>query len=220
MMEYELQKLSYQFAFNPNAAMVDVDRKKGGLDGITWDSDAIAAVAKGPDTWTLELRLPLKDIDGSKPTPERPWSINSRSRSRDAGSEATIFVPSGKGTFHNIDKMAALAIQTAAVEPTGANLLPNPGVLYRLTAWLKMAKAKEGNGVVLLRVRGGPKVEGKRWEVTSERVANTNGQWRQLRLDFTPPPEIDSANLWLWLLKGNGDQVRFDDARLVEISDK
>jgi len=37
------------------------------------------------------------DIDGAKPSPERPWSINiGRARPRDAGSEATIFVPSGR----------------------------------------------------------------------------------------------------------------------------
>ncbi|MFA7160938.1 MAG: DUF4838 domain-containing protein, partial [Kiritimatiellia bacterium] len=105
----------YQFAVNANGALVDLDRQKG-LQGILWDSGASAAVLKGTNQWTLEMSIPWKDIEGDIPSAEQPWHINiCRSRERDSGSESSIFVPSGKPTFHNTDKMSVLVVK----EPTG-----------------------------------------------------------------------------------------------------
>ena len=100
----------YQFAVNPNGALLDIDR--GGLE--TWDSDATAAAVKGADSWTLEICIPLEDIDGDKPSAEKPWNLNvCRSRVRDAASELSIFVPAGppRPTFHNTGKMATLIVK-------------------------------------------------------------------------------------------------------------
>ena len=105
----------YQFTVNASGALVDVDRKQG-LQGITWDSSASAAAIKGAERWTVELAIPFKDIDGDKPAADQPWHINiGRNRPRDNDPEGSIFVPCGKPTFHNTDKMSVLAVN----EPTG-----------------------------------------------------------------------------------------------------
>jgi hypothetical protein len=105
----------YQLAVNANGALVDVDRLQG-LQGITWDSKATAAAIKGTDSWTVEMSIPWKDIEGDNPTADQPWHINvCRNRPRDKDSEGSIFVPCGKPTFHNTDKTSALIVK----EPTG-----------------------------------------------------------------------------------------------------
>lgn len=101
----------YQFAVNSNGAMADVDRKQG-INGLTWDCGAAAVAVKDANSWALEISIPLKDIEGDRPSAEKPWSLNvCRSRMRDTGSEISIFVPSGKPTFHNTEKMAALIVK-------------------------------------------------------------------------------------------------------------
>jgi hypothetical protein len=101
----------YQFAINPAGALVDIDRLQG-LTGLLWDSGTKAAVVRGTNEWTVELSIPFKDIQGDPPTVEKPWNVNvGRARTRDEGSEATIFVPAGKKTFHNLDRMAVLVVK-------------------------------------------------------------------------------------------------------------
>lgn len=101
----------YQFAVNPNGALVDVDRKQG-MNGINWDSGAAAVSIKDANSWTLEICIPLKGIEGEKPSADKPWNLNvGRSRPRDTAGEVSIFVPSGKPTFHNMNKMATLVVK-------------------------------------------------------------------------------------------------------------
>jgi hypothetical protein len=106
----------YQFAINPNGALVDVDRKQG--MNINWDSGATAVSVKEANSWTLEICMPLKDIEGERSTLEKPWGLNvGRSRSRDTAAETSIFIPSGKPTFHNTDKMATLLVFNVIFTP-------------------------------------------------------------------------------------------------------
>ena len=103
--------LYYQFSSNSNGALIGVDRKQG-LNGINWDCGANVVAIKDSDSWTSEISIPLKGIEGEKPSAEKPWSINvCRSRPRDVDPEISIFVPSGKPTFHNTDKMATLIVK-------------------------------------------------------------------------------------------------------------
>jgi hypothetical protein len=107
----------YQFAVNPNGALVDVDRKQG-INGINWDCAAAAVAVKDANSWTLEICIPLKDIEGDKPSADKAWSLNvCRSRPRDAATESSIFVPSGKPTFHNTDKMSTLLVFNVIFTP-------------------------------------------------------------------------------------------------------
>ncbi|MFA7159783.1 MAG: DUF4838 domain-containing protein, partial [Kiritimatiellia bacterium] len=106
----------YQFAINPKGALVDLDRSQG-MQGIVWDANVAAATARGTNEWTVELTIPFKDILGDKPTAEQPWHINiCRNRPRDKNTELSIFVPSGKPTFQNTEKMAVLVVKEPAGE--------------------------------------------------------------------------------------------------------
>lgn len=99
----------YQISVGPNGTLIDLDR--GETLNDSWESGAQVAVDRGPDEWTVEMRIPpagatAAEIDpntgisGDKPTKADPWYINvCRLRSRGGVAEASAWSPTG-GTFH------------------------------------------------------------------------------------------------------------------------
>ena len=96
---------------------------------------------------------------------------------------------------------------------TSCNLKENTS--YRFSAWVKIRKGKNSNGVAAFRARGRAKGMDKKWDITSEARGNTENQWQLLQWDFKTPPGLEGATaLWLWSINGRGDQVWFDDVEL------
>ena len=100
----------YQIAISPSGAVTDLDREKR-LDTL-WSSGAEVATHQGPDSWTIEVRLPAagedaKDIDarngiaGKRPSETYPWFVNvCRQRIRGEDTELTAWSPTGKRRFN------------------------------------------------------------------------------------------------------------------------
>lgn len=107
----------YQLAINPAGALLDLDRGHG--IETRWSSDAVVAVQRGEDAWTVEIRIPLADasqadIDalngmaGRKPSETYPWFINiGRQRIRDGIRELSVLSPTADG-FHDVQNFAQL----------------------------------------------------------------------------------------------------------------
>ncbi|MEI6423709.1 MAG: carbohydrate binding domain-containing protein [Lentisphaerota bacterium] len=107
----------------------------------------------------------------------------------------------------NADKEGSLAWTTSC------NLKSDTS--YRFSAWIKIRKGKNSNGVAAFRARGRAKGMDKKWDITSEARGNTENQWQLLQWDFKTPPGLEGATaLWLWSINGRGDQVWFDDVEL------
>jgi hypothetical protein len=113
----ETQRHSYyQLAINAAGAMVDIDRVTG--LNYDWSSQAQVAAQVEDGFWTLELRIPVMDLQagqldplnyivGDKPTTWQPWYFNvCRQRVRAAGNELSAFSPTGKKSFGEVLKFA------------------------------------------------------------------------------------------------------------------
>ena len=113
----------YRIAINPDGAMVDADMGAGGGVNPDWDSSAVAAVQRGTNGWTAEMRLPwagddardadpLLGIAGRKPTLKYPWFINvCRQRVRNGKVERSAWSPTGTNTFYDEMKFGELYIK-------------------------------------------------------------------------------------------------------------
>ena len=102
----------YHFSFNPAGAYIDQDRRRQGLQGVLWNSDLEAEAFRGEDHWTLEARIPLKNIRGQRPTPDKPWRFNvGRVRPRSDGWQVSLLSPSGRKTFNNLERTAELIME-------------------------------------------------------------------------------------------------------------
>jgi len=100
----------YQIAISPSGAITDLDREKR-LDA-RWDSGADVAIHRGPDEWTIEVRLPAagenaKEIDalhgiaGRRPSETYPWFVNvCRQRVRGRDIELSAWSPTGTDRFN------------------------------------------------------------------------------------------------------------------------
>ncbi len=111
----------YQIVINSSGFVMDLDRKSG-LDSV-WSSEAELATFKGPDFWSLEIRIPtadhmgggfdpLKLVNGAKPTAVEPWYVNvCRNRPREGQMELSAFSPTGKRRFGDPAKFARLLVE-------------------------------------------------------------------------------------------------------------
>ena len=101
----------YQITISPNGAVIDLDRKRGGLNS-TWSSGVEVASYAGDGLWSLEMRLPVKGenaeeinplngVAGVKPAKDAPWYFNLyRNRVRGNECEGSAFSPFGKSGLH------------------------------------------------------------------------------------------------------------------------
>lgn len=105
----------YQLAISPAGALVDLDREGGNIT-LLWSSGAEVATYRGDDYWSIELRLPVGEADGSlngiadgKPTADAPWYFNV-CRQRHAGDDKTYTALAAEGvdSFHNVASFAEL----------------------------------------------------------------------------------------------------------------
>ncbi|MBM4086923.1 MAG: DUF4838 domain-containing protein [Planctomycetes bacterium] len=111
----------YQIAVSPSGAVMDLDRKGG--RNTQWSSGVTAAVHRGADFWSVEVRVPLTGdmrgspdplhgVAGGRPTITHPFHFNvCRQRIRDAATEATAFSPTGKNHFHDVMKFGKLYVK-------------------------------------------------------------------------------------------------------------
>lgn len=106
----------YQIAFNPDGALVDLERKGTNRD-FRWDSKAEMAMEKGDGFWNIEIRIPYVAnnddpyhmLTGRKPSPELPWYFNvCRQRIDGKKPDLTALAPTGKRAFHVPLKFAML----------------------------------------------------------------------------------------------------------------
>jgi len=100
----------YQIAISPSGAITDLDREKG--LNTRWSSGVDVATHRGPNAWTIEIRLPAagenaKDIDalhgiaGKRPSETYPWFVNvCRQRLRGNGTELSAWSPTGTNRFN------------------------------------------------------------------------------------------------------------------------
>ena len=112
----------YQLAINANGKIMDLDRKDDGRNSL-WSSQAEIAVFKGPDFWSLEVKIPtadlvegginaLKKVEGTKPTETAPWFFNvCRNRPRGKESELSAFSPTGHQRFNDQTKFGELFVK-------------------------------------------------------------------------------------------------------------
>jgi hypothetical protein len=101
----------YQITIGPSGAVMDLDRKRGGLNS-TWSSDVEVKAHAGDGFWSMEMRLPVNGPDveasnplhglaGSKPTRDAPWYFNLyRNRVSGNAVEGSVFAPLKKGNLH------------------------------------------------------------------------------------------------------------------------
>ncbi len=106
----------YQIAVNPAGAVYEIDR--GPNAPPLWKSGAKAAVHKGDDFWSVEIRLPIAGegarvldpttgIDGAAPTGLLPWYFNvGRQRVREGIVQLSAYSPTGKEDFLVPEKFA------------------------------------------------------------------------------------------------------------------
>ncbi len=109
----------YEIAINPAGAIYDADHAPGGM-GTMWSSGVRAAVYRGDNRWSIELRLPIvgedaftldpsKGIAGTQPKDIFPWHFNiGRVRIREGKSERTAYSPTGQDEFRVPEKLAKL----------------------------------------------------------------------------------------------------------------
>lgn len=111
----------YQLAIGPGGALVDLDRKDG--QDSRWASGAQVAAFRGPDAWSLEVRIPLagelqgqvdplNGVTGRLPASAYPWYFNvCRQRVRGKEAEYSAFSPTGEKGFHHPLKFAELSVR-------------------------------------------------------------------------------------------------------------
>lgn len=99
----------YHLVVNPLGAVYDAQLTEGGKKRSTaWDCSPQVAAARGERSWTVEMAIPLRDLNGSKET-SGDWAFNV-ARERKAGrEELSSFVSTvGRPGFHQVDLYATL----------------------------------------------------------------------------------------------------------------
>lgn len=99
----------YHLAVNTLGTLYDAERRQGGHVGtLEWNCDWRAAVSKGPQSWTVEVAIPLVEL-GVAGDSKGDWTLNV-TRERQAGQpELSSFAPS-TGGFHQPSTYAALKL--------------------------------------------------------------------------------------------------------------
>jgi len=112
----------YQIAVSPTGAVFDMDREDGDYKS-TWSSGIEASADRGEGYWSLEMRVPvagenaaavdaLNGIAGPKPEEGAPWYFNlCRQRTRGDQSQYSAFSPTGRISFHVLDKFGPLTVK-------------------------------------------------------------------------------------------------------------
>ena len=108
----------YRITLNPAGVIEDADCGEGA--NTNWNSFAQAAVHKGDDFWSAELRIPMAGegerilnpmagVDGRKPGITYPWYFNvCRQRVRDGAVQRFSFYPTRTNTFEVPAKFAEM----------------------------------------------------------------------------------------------------------------
>jgi len=84
---------------------------------VDWDSDARAAAHRSGSSWSLELAVPLGDLELTSPSTQKPWGANV-ARVRRAGSapELSTFAPV-RGAFHQPASFVPLEVPVRLLAP-------------------------------------------------------------------------------------------------------
>ena len=108
----------YEIAINPAGAVYEVDRGEGGSD--KWSSQSEVAAFRGPDSWTVEARIPiagegarvvdaLVGLNGERPRQLYPWHFNlGRQRVRDGQIQLSAFSPTGVDNLRVLEQFGVL----------------------------------------------------------------------------------------------------------------
>ena len=112
----------YQITINAAGALIDLDRDRGRPQ---WASEAVSAVYRGADFWSLEIRIPTtcetpgggldrrKRVEGKKPDAAAPWYFNvCRQRVRGKMMEHSAFSPTVTGGFAVPSKFGKLIVES------------------------------------------------------------------------------------------------------------
>lgn len=112
----------YRIAVNPAGALYDADMGEDG-EGAAWTSGVKAAVKRGEDCWTAEIRVPwsgdlareidpLTGIDGRKPSRVYPWCVNvCQQRVRGDAIERAAWSPTKGERFDDVMKFGTVYIK-------------------------------------------------------------------------------------------------------------
>lgn len=94
-----------------------------------------------------------------------------------------------------------------------------PDTPYRLTGWVLERRQRGAQGGALFRARGKIRSDGgvKVWETNGNDLLETQDGWKRIAMTFRTPPELNRIELWIWVLKGPGIEVWFDDLELEEL---
>lgn len=101
-----------------------------------------------------------------------------------------------------------------------------PGVRYQLRVWYRVDPSHAGTATLGVRSRRHFKDTGKVWEQGRhvEVSQDTQGQWQEMTMEFTPPETVDQVWLSLgqgghWPPRGHGPvSIWFDDVSLWQKS--
>ncbi|MCP4644370.1 MAG: hypothetical protein GY851_28260 [bacterium] len=98
------------FIVNGRAALYDAEIfNEGAETNSSWDCDCEIGVARGIDTWSVEMRIPLVEV-GVTETAAADWILNvARERRSGQISELSSFTPLSGG-FHQPTRFAALRL--------------------------------------------------------------------------------------------------------------
>lgn len=116
----------YRLVIDPAGRLLDEDLSANGI-GRAWSSQAYVAAHVGPDSWSVELRLPIVspaaaamdpnfDLAGRAPTLSWPWFFNiGRFQLHDGQSHAMTWSPLGDRSFTNPATLGRLMLRGDAV---------------------------------------------------------------------------------------------------------
>ena len=100
------KKEYFQFIVNTKNVLYDGKGKDG-----TWNSTAKSAVKKGEDGWTLEIAIPLAEIETTAPLKGQNWTANfCRNRQAEGEPESSSWSDTGP-SFHTPDAFGKLKME-------------------------------------------------------------------------------------------------------------
>ena len=108
----------YHFIVNPNGALTDLRRELNKKPDISWNSSATATAQKGADSWTVEVRIPLKDLGplaGNIPVNfARHRALEGLPLVKEADYQWSPIPGSARtGGFHAMEKWGTLSLENA-----------------------------------------------------------------------------------------------------------
>ena len=102
----------YHFAVNPLGTQYDAELRQGGNVRTTeWDADWQARIAKGPQSWSVEVAIPFVEL-GLTGLSKGDWALNV-ARERQAGTQELSSSTEGRGGFHQPNLYATLRLPGA-----------------------------------------------------------------------------------------------------------